>query len=129
MESNNVAPTVVRTGDGVLHVAWKDDAGSNEVYRYLRIRKDGSAIGSPTPLLPTAWAGLHAAPKLIRDGAGIRLIFSGLRQIGSGDYDLGVVYTATAPEDGSPWDLVERLDEPRQPRLHRQRPVRDPAQR
>jgi hypothetical protein len=106
VESNNVAPTVVRTGDGVLHIAWQDDAGSNQVYRYLRIRKDGSAIGTPTSLLPTAWAGLHAAPKLIRDGAGVRLIFSGLRQIGSGDYDLGVVYTATAPEDGSPWDLV-----------------------
>lgn len=101
-------PTVVRTGDGVLHVIWRDNAGTKHVYRHLRIRKDGSSIGSPSNLLPNAWNGLISDPKLIRNGAGIRLIFSGLESGNAGNpYDGGELYTSTAPEDGSPWKLVD----------------------
>jgi hypothetical protein len=75
--SNLWIPTLLRTGDGLLHVVWGKEVTGGEQYRHLTISSNG-AMGSVTNVLPGAHDALHHIPKLVANGDGLRLVSSGL---------------------------------------------------
>jgi hypothetical protein len=96
--------SLLRTGDGNLHVVWLAKAASNSTHSYKisTISQSGKLLGTNTPL-PSPWASLDPDPQLVRDGSGMRLIFIGSTGT-TGCYSNGFIYTSTSP-DGSHWTL------------------------
>jgi hypothetical protein len=91
-------PGVLRAANGTLHVVWEKTVGSNkQQYVHVALSKNG-ASGTATNVLGTTWSTLHEDPKLVRNGSGIRLLFSGL----DGSLDSGYFYQATST-NGSSW--------------------------
>jgi hypothetical protein len=91
-------PGLVRATNGSLHVVWEKTVGSNkQQYVHVTLSKNG-ASGPATNVLGTTWSTLHEDPKLVRNGSGIRLLFSGL----DGSVSSGFFYQATSA-NGSSW--------------------------
>src|ERR1044071_1120073 len=65
---------LARTGDGVLHVVWRRQAGTEESVRHAAIQKNGT-VGAPT----TAVGGLRGLsdPDLVLNPDGSLLLFYG----------------------------------------------------
>jgi hypothetical protein len=98
-------PGVVRTGDKVLHVVWgKDVSPSSDQYFHAAITKAG-AIGATTNVLASGWAALNAEPKVVRNGGGIRILFSGLNGGGTGYF-----YQATSG-NGASWSTPGQVSQ------------------
>lgn len=94
---------IMRTPDGKAHVIWPATLNKKQALGHTAITAAGAVSRATTVL--SGWGGVHTAPKLLPDGAGLRLIFSGLRSSSTSDpYSTGCVYTATS-KTGSSWVL------------------------
>ena len=95
---------LVRTGDGVLHVAWLRKGGD---LVHSAIGLDGKPAGSAVAI-QAGWATLGTGPALVVEpGGGLRVFFSGVRSTSTSDpYSVGDLYSATAGPDGQSWTLV-----------------------
>ncbi|HEX6845276.1 MAG TPA: hypothetical protein VF235_09195, partial [Actinomycetota bacterium] len=96
VDSSLPLPTVVRTGNGVLHIVYDKPVATNEQYFHVPVTQ-GGAVGVTDPVLPSAWDAVHHEAKLVRNGSGLRLLFSGLNGGGTGFF-----YHATSA-NGSTW--------------------------
>lgn len=94
---------LLRTQDGVLHVAWQREAGPTGNLFHTAVRASGE-LGATTPIV-TGWAGMGDAALVPEAGGGIRLFFNGTRTTITGEPLFGL-NTATAPPDGSSWSLA-----------------------
>src|SRR5689334_21790363 len=76
----------LRTADGNLHLVWLAKRASDQTHSYgtSTVSVSGKLLATGTAL--SGWATLTPDPRLIPDGAGIRLIFSGNTGPPSGCY-------------------------------------------
>lgn len=86
---------LLRTAGGALHVVWRRDDATTSSYQHATISPGGKLVG--TGVVLSHWRGLTADPRLVKKGAGLRLVFSG-QQDGStsNPFSLGALYTATS---------------------------------
>src|SRR5437763_6149155 len=94
----------LRTAGGNLHLVWLAKRASDSTHSdgTSTISVAGKLLATGTAL--SGWATLEQDPRLVTDGAGIRLIFEG-NTGASGCYATGEIFTATSP-DGTSWNLV-----------------------
>lgn len=69
---------LARTGDGVLHLAWRRDNGPSPDLVHSAISPAGKSIGGETPVL-SGWAAVTAPGLVVMSDGSLRLLFSGLR--------------------------------------------------
>jgi hypothetical protein len=94
---------LVRTADGVLHLAWHIRTGGNsEDLRHTTISPAG-VIGATTPIV-TNWVGLQN-PALVAGPEGLRAFFSGIRTTDPTE-TLTELATATSTDAGLSWSLA-----------------------
>jgi hypothetical protein len=94
---------LVRTADGVLHVAWQRRSGPNsEDLHHTLIRANGQ-VGATTPIA-TGWANLEN-PALVRVPGGIRAVFGGIRTLVF-DEPNQELNTALSTDGGVTWGLT-----------------------
>ena len=86
---------VARSGDGTLHVAWREDAPGtiNAAVRTRTIAPAGSL--GPVATVVSGWS-VGADPTLATDGAGLRVFFPAVIPTEG-------LLSATAPGGGGPW--------------------------
>jgi hypothetical protein len=89
---------LVRTSDGVLHVAWHEDGD----LRHTAIARNGK-IGATSPI-QTGWTG-HMDPALTAVPGGIRVVWGAIRSTDTSDpnQDLN---TALSTDGGASWALT-----------------------
>jgi hypothetical protein len=93
---------LLRTPDGVLHVAWHQRSGPNtEDLWHTRIEPDGS-IGATTPIA-AGWAGTLDAALTPAPG-GIRAFWGGIRTTEPGEQNTEL-NTALSTDGGRTWEL------------------------
>jgi hypothetical protein len=86
-------PGLARAADGSLHVVYEQDTGSTESYDQVIVSPRGVST-APKAIL-SGWSTLIHGPVLIRNGSGLRLVFSGLRSTKTSDpFTSGALYTA-----------------------------------
>lgn len=94
--------SLLRTGDGVLHVAWTKRTGPNtQDLLHTRISPSG-AIGATTPI-QSGWAVLEN-PALVAVPGGIRVFFGGIRTTNPGETQ-DELSTALSIDGGVSWAL------------------------
>ncbi|MGZ4486554.1 MAG: hypothetical protein ACXVW1_01400, partial [Nocardioides sp.] len=94
-----------RTPDGVLHVLYPQEVGSNGQLGHTALSTTGATL-SQGEVLPAAWDVRDSSPVLVGDGGtGLRAVFGGIESVDPGYWSDGRMYTATAPEAGTPWTL------------------------
>ena len=92
---------LARTGDGALHVAWKERTGPlTEAIRHRSVSAAGRL--GPTSTIVAGWVGLSDPELVVERGGGLRVYFGGQRTTLS-DEPLSGLLTATAPPSGSSW--------------------------
>jgi hypothetical protein len=97
---------LARTGDGVLHIVWLRQNGSNEDLVHSAVSPSGATVGGPVPIV-SGWAGVTNASLVVGGDGTLRVLFSGLRSADITDpYASGTVYSATAPAAGTSWALA-----------------------
>jgi hypothetical protein len=98
-------PSLLRTGDGVLHVAMAGEAGNISSIDVAHISANGSLNGRHTAV--SNWTSITADPELVgAPGGGLRLLFGGLRTTTTLDpYSEGYVYYASSDATGQAWAL------------------------
>ena len=90
---------LARTGDGVLHVVWRDRAaGGGEEIRHTAVSPDGAVGETVTASGPVSSAGNPVA--VVTDDGGLRLFYAGLTGSGSA---LDGVLSARADQAGEVW--------------------------
>jgi hypothetical protein len=93
---------LLRTGDGVLHVAWHHRTGPNtEDLLHTGISRDG-VVGA-TKSIQSGWTGF-TNPALVADPSGIRAFWGGLRSTDSNDPQKELS-TALSTDGGATWAL------------------------
>src|SRR5262249_20263475 len=93
---------LVRTADGVLHVAWHHDTGpSSPDLVHTTITPDGK-VGATTPI-QSGWAEIQNAA-LVAAPAGIRAFFGGIRTTDPNDPNVDM-NTALSTDGGASWTL------------------------
>lgn len=91
-----------RTGDGVLHLAWKHPTGPNtEDLLHTFIGRDGR-VGATTPI-QTGWTGF-TNPALVVDPGGLRAFWGGFRTTDTNDPQREIS-TALSVDGGTTWAL------------------------
>lgn len=101
---NFAQPGLARTADGILHMVWVQDTGSNsEDIHHTSISPDG-VVGSTAPI-QSGWVLIQARPdvEVAPDGS-LRAMWDGARTTNPGETNTSV-NTATAPSSGTPWTL------------------------
>jgi hypothetical protein len=94
---------LLRTGDGVLHLAWHKRTGPNtEDLLHTAIAPNG-AIGPTTPIT-TGWAVMQNAA-LVADPGGLRVFFGGIHTTEPGETN-DELNTASSVDGGTTWALV-----------------------
>lgn len=98
-------PTMLRTGDGVLHVVHAEEVGTQREYVHTSISGSGVVTGHSKVLAP--WNTLLYDPQLVpAAGGGMRLVFSGLQDIDSANFfSRGHLYNALSDATGSTWSV------------------------
>ena len=93
---------LLRTADGVLHVAWTRPAGGlGDTVLHSAISADAKSVSGPDPILTAANNGINSSVDLVgAPGGGLRVLFAGLFPETPLDT---VMASATAPEAGTPW--------------------------
>ncbi len=93
---------LLRTADGVLHVAWTRPAGGlGDTVLHSAISADAKSVSGPDPILTAANNGINSSVDLVgAPGGGLRVLFAGLFPETPLDT---VMASATAPEAGMPW--------------------------
>lgn len=94
---------ILRTPEGKAHVVWPTTASGKHGLGHTGITAAGAVSGAKAVV--KGWEGIHQEPRLLPDGTGLRLVFSGLRGSSSSDpYSSGCAYTATS-KTGNAWTL------------------------
>lgn len=95
-------PSAARTGDGFLHAIWGLDASSSkDAYDHVRISPSGS-VGTVTQF--AKWDTLTNDPKILPDGSGLQILFSGIHSSTPSDpLSTGAFYRTTAGSTGGTW--------------------------
>jgi hypothetical protein len=95
-----------RTADGMLHVAWARQDGSNSFsLNYSTVGPNATLEGRGT--IVKGWTGVSFYPRLVAGPSGaIRAVFTGGNGVSGSPYNLGAVYSATATSAGTTWKLV-----------------------
>lgn len=98
-------PAMLRTADGVLHVAYEQVVGAQDEYEHATISSAGAVTGHSKVLAP--WNTLLADPQLVPTaGGGLRLVFSGLQDADSANfYSQGFMYHAVSDASGATWSV------------------------
>src|SRR3990172_6841737 len=81
--SSTYQSALLRTTDGKLHAVWRTALKQKAALGHSAVATNGT-VGRPTTVL-SGWGGVHSGPKLLPDGSGLRLIFSGLRSSSTSD--------------------------------------------
>jgi hypothetical protein len=101
----NDVPSLFRTGDHVLHVVYPKGAGSADQLGETAINPSG-ATASHADILSGGWSVLVATPVVMAGpSGGLRVVFGGQHDLGSGFYDDNRMYTATSTAAGTSWTL------------------------
>ncbi|MBI1898859.1 MAG: carboxypeptidase regulatory-like domain-containing protein [Acidobacteria bacterium] len=100
-------PALARSGDGSLHIVWRQQAGAGKTeLRYLMLDPGGKIRGE-AQVAVGGWKSLSNPALLVAADGSLELLFGGV--LGSPDakdpYNNGSLYRATAPADGSRWEL------------------------
>lgn len=97
-------PDAERTSDGYLHVIWgKEFSVDAEQIQKVRISGSGTS-GTVANVLAPAWQTLSNDAKILRNGSGLQIVFSGLFNIDSGHpLTKGTYYRVTAGKRGTSW--------------------------
>jgi hypothetical protein len=90
---------VVRTADGVLHVAWVEHLGSTETLWHQGIRPDGTPVAAKNPVV-SGFDTVGIPDLVLGPDGSLRVFFGGL-----GTAPNNALNTATAPASGNPWTL------------------------
>ena len=91
---------LVRTQDGVLHVAWTEEKpGLKATLWHQAIRPNGSVAGAKSPIV-TGFNALGNPDLVVTPDGGLRVFFGGL-----GPSPNNALNTATAPASGAAWTL------------------------
>lgn len=98
----NTQSALLRTPDSKLHVVWPTVTNKKQAYGHTAVTASGAA--SRATMVLTGWDALHPQPRLVPNGSGLRLIFSGLRGASGDPYSTGAMYTATS-STGTGWTL------------------------
>jgi len=93
---------LLRTPDGVLHVAWRDRTGPNTEDLLHTVISAGGRVGATTPI-QTGWTGF-SNPALVSDPSGIRAFWGGIRTTNPGETNQEL-NTAQSPDGGGSWAL------------------------
>jgi len=92
-----------RTGDGVLHVVWRQRTGPNtEDLLHTPISRDGR-IGGSTPV-QSGWTGF-SNPALVVEAGGLRAFWGGFRTTDTSDPQREIS-TALSSDGGASWALM-----------------------
>jgi hypothetical protein len=96
-----------RTADGLLHVAWARQDGSNSFsLNYSTVGPNAMLEGTGT--IVKSWTGVSFYPRLVAGpSGGIRVVFTGGNGVSGSPYNLGAMYSATATSAGTTWKLVK----------------------
>ena len=96
-----------RTADGMLHVAWSRQDGSNSFsLNYSTVGQNATLEGTGT--IVKSWTGVSFYPRLVAGpSGGIRVVFTGGNGVSGSPYNLGAMYSATATSAGTTWNLVK----------------------
>ncbi len=96
-----------RTADGMLHVAWARQDGSNSFsLNYSTVGPNATLEGTGT--IVKSWTGVSFYPRLVAGpSGGIRAVFTGGNGVSGSPYNLGAMYSATATSAGTTWSLVK----------------------
>jgi hypothetical protein len=100
--SNTDQVALLRTGDDVLHVAWRRQSGPNSEDVLHTAISGGGRVGATTPIV-TGWATL-GNPALVTTPGGLRVFFGGIRSTVSGEPNQEL-NTAFSPDAGASWAL------------------------
>jgi hypothetical protein len=96
---------LVRTSDGVLHVAWVQAnaaASARTDVATRTVTPDGTTLG-PVALIADGWAAA-SNPALTTGPGGLRAFFGGIRTTNAGEPNSNL-NTASSPDGGSSWSL------------------------
>ena len=97
---------LARTADGVLHVAWLRQAGTQTDLVASAVSPAGSVVGSPATIVG-GWATLTNPALVVQPDGSLLALFAGVRSTDTSDpYSGGTVYSATAPAAGTAWTLA-----------------------
>lgn len=98
---------VVRTSEGVLHVAWIQKQDSTLSLMHTAITAPAQA-GAPTPIL-TGWNGINNPAIIAPRSGGLRIFFGGLRMTPNDVFSQGNLYSAVADITGNQWKLLAQV--------------------
>lgn len=98
--------SMVRTGDGDLHVAYpRDLSGGGTTIGHTAIHTDGSIVRQ-NDVLVDGWSVMDRTPVIVDGASGLHTLFGGQHDITSGFFDDGRMYMADATSDtGAAWTL------------------------
>jgi hypothetical protein len=98
-------PSSVRTPDGLLHVVYtRQDDSSNQSLLHVVLGDDGEVLSRSTVV--SGWDALSRDPEILLSGSGLRVVFSGLRDVVATDpFNSGRMYHATSDATGATWTL------------------------
>jgi hypothetical protein len=96
-----------RTADGMLHVAWARQDGSNSFsLNYSTVGPNAKLEGTGT--IVKGWTGVSFYPRLVAGpSGGVRAVFTGANGVSGSPYNLDAVYSATSTSAGTTWALVK----------------------
>ncbi|HEX3825396.1 MAG TPA: hypothetical protein VHV79_13130 [Mycobacteriales bacterium] len=98
-------PSLFRTSNHVLHVAYPKGAGTATQIGTTAINPSG-ATGAQTDILSGGWSVINATPIVMAGpSGGLRVVFGGQHDLGTGFYDDGRMYTATSTAAGTTWAI------------------------
>ncbi|SEB97568.1 hypothetical protein SAMN04489844_1434 [Nocardioides exalbidus] len=97
--------TTARTADGVLHVVYQQDVGTDASYEHSTVATSGKVTGHSNVL--GTWGSLIDNPELLTTATGgLRLVFSGLQDTDTSNfYSRGNAYDTISDASGAAWAL------------------------
>lgn len=101
--------TAARTSDGVLHLVYATEVGTDAAYQRTSLSTTGAVVGRGS-VLGGPWASLVHNPQLLRTGDDdLRLVFSGLQDTDTSNFfSDGRMYEATSDASAASWTLEPR---------------------
>ena len=94
---------LVRTRDGVLHVAWNRRVSNRVNIFHTAIAPNGSVAGAPVAIA-AGWASANYPALVVMADGSLRAFFGGIRSTAPGESN-NSLNTATAPASGAAWSL------------------------
>jgi hypothetical protein len=99
--ANTDQVSLVRTGDGTLHVAWRHGAPNADSLMHTAVGLDGK-VGATTPV-QTGWADIQN-PAIVSTPGGLRMFWGALRTTDPSDPN-DEMSTALSADGGATWAL------------------------